>query len=60
MAWRHGWGGYGPPDPYYTAPPPPSREEELAMLKEQASYMEGALGEVKKRMDELSENQKEE
>jgi hypothetical protein len=65
MAWRHGWGGgYGPgygPDPYYGAPPvpaPPSKEEELAMLREQASYMESALGEIKKRMDELSKKDK--
>jgi len=64
-----GWpaGGYGaypppygpPPGPYagygYSPymPPPPPPEQELEMLREQAEYLEGMLGDIRKRIEEL-------
>ena len=42
---RGGWGGAMPSEP---AP-----AQELAMLKDQAEYFEGALAELKKRMEEI-------
>jgi hypothetical protein len=63
MAWRHGWGGYpGPyaygPEPVY-APPMPSREDELRMLQDQASRMEAALEDIRRRMADLEQSDKE-
>ena len=40
------WGGYG-----YPAPPQP--EQELGMLRDQAEYVEGALADIRKRIEEL-------
>jgi len=35
------------------APVAPTREQELEMLKQQASYFQGALTDIQKRIDEL-------
>jgi len=48
-----GWGGYA-----YPAPPPP--EEELEMLRDQAEYLEGALADIRKRIEELEAEAREE
>jgi len=47
------WGGYA-----YPAPPPP--EQELGMLRDQAEYLEGALGDIRKRIEELEAETREE
>ena len=39
--------GYGP------YPPPPAPEQELDMLKDQAEYLEQALSDIRKRIEEL-------
>ena len=48
------WGGPGfvPTVPPTTAP---SKEQEVEFLKAQAESMEGALGEIRKRLEELEE-----
>jgi len=52
--------GYGPPPPMYGygmpawgAPPPIPKEQEIEMLREQAQYLEDALGEINERLKEL-------
>jgi len=61
-----GWGrgrGYGPGRfgwaPMYGAypaygPAAPTREQELESLKQQAAHFQGALGDIQRRIDELS------
>jgi len=41
-----GWGGL-------SYPTPPQPEQELAMLRDQAEYFEGALEDIRKRIEEL-------
>ena len=54
-----GW-GFGPPAPY-EAPfaPPMTREQEVELLREQASYFNETLEDIKKRIEELSAQTKE-
>ena len=42
--------GYGA----YAPPPAPSAEQEAGTLKAQAEHLEAALGEIRKRLDELT------
>ena len=54
--WRHwayaaGVPGWAPAQAPYAAAP--TREQELDMLKDQAGYFEGALADLKKRIEEL-------
>lgn len=63
--WRHwyyatglpGWARAGVPyaAPYETAP---TKEQELEMLRDQAEYFEGALGDLRKRIEELEAEKK--
>jgi len=47
------WGGTGFPD--VSAPPEPlSREEQLSVLTEQAAHVEGALADIRARIDALT------
>ncbi len=48
-----GWGGYA-----YPAPPP--LEEELEMLREQEEYLKGALEDIRRRIEELEAEMREE
>ncbi len=54
--WRHwayaaGLPGWAPAQAPYAAAP--TREQELDMLKDQSGYFEGALADLKKRIEEL-------
>lgn len=58
-----GWGGM-PPGAFYLAQTPPfwgwqpSREQEMAWLSGQVQAIEAQLGELKRRLDELSREEK--
>lgn len=52
VARRFGWVPMGTAYPGY-APVAPTREQELEMLKQQASYFQGALTDIQKRIDVL-------
>jgi len=51
MGWP-AWGMGGRP-PYTPTATPPSREQQLEALKSQAEYVESALSELRKRIEEL-------
>ncbi|GAK56843.1 hypothetical protein U27_03807 [Candidatus Vecturithrix granuli] len=50
--WRQ-WGAYPPPPEYYSAPIP--TEDELAMLQDQAQWMEEQLTQINSRIEELKQ-----
>ncbi|MGQ9514489.1 MAG: DUF5320 domain-containing protein [Thermoproteota archaeon] len=52
---RWWWTGiYGPISPYYRPMTPPiSKEEEVAMLEQEAKFLELELAQIKKRLEEL-------
>ena len=63
--WRHGYypmGVPGGPPAYGVAPyyAPPSGEHEAQALRTQAEYLEGTLGEIRKRITELETAQQKE
>lgn len=65
LGWRHGYYAMGFPGvaPLYGVPPyaaPPSSEQEAGALEAQAEQLEGALGEIRKRLAELEAAQRKE
>ena len=61
--WQRGYPASAYPSPageYLPVPPPMTQQQEIEGLKGQAEYLENVLGEVRKRLDELASETKEE